>query len=122
MIAPTVNRERPRSARVELARLAEAAIVAEPRVAPTSGRGDRWLTLDGAERIEGVVAAEDRDARVEVELHLIARWPTGPLPQVAADLRGALQAAARKAGLRSRLGEVSVGFHDLDFGGPEAVG
>jgi hypothetical protein len=121
VIAPIVNPERPRSARVGLARLAEAVIAAEPQVAPTTGLGGRWLTLDGGERIEGVVAAEDGDGTVEVELHLIARWPTGPLPQVAADLRRALRAAAREAGLDSRLGAVSVSFHDLDLGGPGAV-
>lgn len=114
MIAPAVNPERPRSARVGLARLAEAVIAAEPAVEPTAGLPRRWLTVDGDERIEGVVAAAGADG-VEIELHLIARRPTKPLPQVAVALRGALQQAARRSGLDTRLGEVSVSFHDIDF-------
>jgi hypothetical protein len=120
VIAPAANPERPRSARVGLARLAEAAIAVEPAVEPTAGFPRRWLTLDGDDRVEGVVAAEGTDG-VEIELHLVARWPTGPLPQVAEDLRRALRKAARQAGLDSRLGGVSVSFHDLDLGEPGAV-
>lgn len=120
MIAPAVNPEGPRSARVELARLAEAVIAADPAVEPTVRSPSRWLTPDADELIEGVVAAEGAEG-VEIELHLTARWPTGPLPQVAEVLRGALQKAAGQAGLGPRLGEVSVSFHDIDVGGSGAV-
>lgn len=120
MIAPALNPERPRSARVRLARLAEAVIAAEPAVEPAVGSAGRWLTFDADEPIEGVVAAEGAEG-IEIELHLIARWPTGPLPHVAEALRGALRKAAGQAGLGSRLGEVSVSFHDIDLGGSGAV-
>jgi hypothetical protein len=120
VIATAVNPERPRSARVELARLAAAVIAADPAVEPNVGSPGRWLTPDADELIEGVVAAEGAEG-VEIELHLTARWPAGPLPQVAETLRGALRKAARKAGLGPRLGAVSVSFHDIDLGGSGAV-
>lgn len=113
--------ERPRSERVALARLAEAVVAVEPAVEPTAGLPRRWLTVDGEERIEGVVAAEDADGRIAVELHLIAHWPTPPLPRLAEGLREALRRAARPAGLAGRLGEVSVNIHDIDLGGVGAV-
>lgn len=121
MNAPAFSPERPRSARVSLARLAEGVIAAEPAVEATVGFPARWLTVDSGERIEGVVAAEAAGGTVEIELHLIARRPTDPLPRVAAALREALREAAGRAKLGSRLGAVTISFHDIDLGGVGAV-
>lgn len=111
---------RPRSARVVLARLAEAIIDREPTVEATAGVG-LWMTLDGSERILGVVSNEAASGSVEVELHLIARWPAGPLPQLAEGIREELREAASAAGLGERLGEIAVTIHDIDFGDEGAV-
>ena len=45
------------------------------------GRGARgvWATVDAGEMLEGVVATARRDARFDIELHLVAQWPFGSL-------------------------------------------
>ncbi len=54
-----------------------------------------------------------RDGRFDVELHLVAGWPTPPLHEVSAAIRDAVDAAADDADLGERLGELSISFGDL---------
>jgi hypothetical protein len=51
---------------------------------------------------------------VDVELHLVARWPlVAALEQIAEELRAQLRRAAGVAGMGERLGAVSVAFEDV---------
>jgi hypothetical protein len=110
---------RPASTRISIARLAARVIAASPALVATSGDG-RWVTVDGGDRIPGVVAAEAGGGRVDVALHLVASWPPQPLEALAGQLREALLRSAASAGLGGRLGRVDVSIHDLQL--PEAEG
>jgi hypothetical protein len=114
-----VEQTRPASARIALARVAEALLALDTGVEPTVGVG-RWVTLDGRRPIAGVVAAEEGDGKVEVELHLVVRWPAPPLTELAAKLRRELRREAVRSGLGSQLGAIGIDFHDLAL--PSAEG
>jgi len=104
----------PMSGRVSLADLAAQVIAVTDGVTATSGPSGRWQTAGGARIIPGVLAVEDSRGRVELDLHLAARWPPSmPLQQVADQLRGRVRRSAADAGLSDRLGAVSVAFDDV---------
>jgi hypothetical protein len=104
----------PVSERVGIARLANDAIDLTDGVTPTSGPAGRWQTNGGRDSIPGVLAVEDSRGRVDVELHLVVRWPpVAALEQIADELRSQLRRAAGAAGMGDRLGAVSVTFDDV---------
>lgn len=103
---------RPPTRRVELARLAAQVIALDSAVEPTAGDG-RWVTGDGEGKIRGVVCSESAQGRIDVELHLVAHWPSDSLERVAAGLRASLADAARAEGLSGAVGAVDVAIHDL---------
>jgi hypothetical protein len=107
-----LEKTRPTSARIGIARLAQQVIAADPGVGPTRG-GARWLTRDADRVISGVVVAVDGAGRVEVDLHLVAYLPPRPLGEQATSLRAALFTAAQRAGGVADLGEIDVTIHDL---------
>lgn len=111
MSAQEANRRRP-SRRVELARLAAGAIALDGALEPTAGDG-RWVTADGQDRIQGVLGSEDAAGRIDLELHLLAHWPTGSLEGLAAGLRRRLAEVVRSEGLAGVLGAVDITIHDL---------
>jgi hypothetical protein len=97
-----------------MARLASDVIDLTDGVSPTSGSAGRWQTTGAREAIPGVLAVEDSQGRVDVELHLVARWPpVAALEQIAEELRAQLRRAAGAAGMGERLGAVSVAFEDV---------
>jgi hypothetical protein len=97
-----------------MARLASDVIDLTHGIAPTSGPAGRWQTNGAGEAIPGVLAVEDSLGRVDVELHLVARWPpVATLEQIAEELRAQLRRAAGAAGMGERLGAVSVAFDDV---------
>ena len=53
------------------------------------------------------------DARFDVELHLIARWPFGSLFELADQVRDRVDRAASAAELEAVLGAISVSFEDV---------
>lgn len=79
-----------------------------PGGALTAGPHRRWRTSDDGRAIHGVLAVVQPDGRFELELHLIVAWPPGPLEQLAADLRGRVRAAAKRARLEGQLGQIHV--------------
>jgi hypothetical protein len=102
------------SGRVRLARLAGQAIARTDGVAPTTGPAGRWQTVGSQQSIAGVLAVEDVHGRVDLELHLVVRWPPQmPLEQLGALVRGRLRESAGAAGMQARLGAVSVAFDDV---------
>lgn len=102
------------SERVGIARLASDVIDLTDGVAPTSGPAGRWQTNGARDAISGVLAIEDSQGRVDVELHLVARWPpVAALEQIAEEVRAQLRRAAGAAGMGERLGAVSVAFDDV---------
>jgi hypothetical protein len=104
----------PVSERVGLARLAQDVIAATDGVTATAGPAGRWRTIASQEAIPGVLAAAGDDGRVDVEVHLVARWPPPmPLEQLAEQLRAHLRREAAGAGMDERLGAVSVAFDDV---------
>jgi hypothetical protein len=104
----------PVSERMRLARLAEQAIARTPGVDATSGPAGRWRTSGAQQVVCGVVAAEDGRGRVEIELHLVARWPLETsLEQLAGQVRARLRRSADMAAMGERLGAVSAAFEDL---------
>jgi hypothetical protein len=104
----------PVSERVGLARLAGHVIDSTPGVSPTTGPAGRWQTIGSRQAIPGVLAADDSDGRVDIELHLLARWPPlMALEQIGEQLRTHLRRCADAAGLGERLGAVSVAFDDM---------
>lgn len=109
---PTLDRTRPASTRVSIARLAETVVGRTPGVSATRGRG-RWLTADGERSIDGVVVGQTAAGVADVELHLIAEWPARPLAPLADQLRWELMADAASAGLGDRIGEIDVSVHDF---------
>jgi len=104
---------RPRSVRVELARLAAGVLAGTPGTALTAGAGARWSTADGDRVIRGVVAAAAPGGRVELELHLIVDWPPGPLGPLADAVRGRVSAAAELMGLQGSLGAIQIRIEDV---------
>ncbi len=104
----------PVSGRVSLADLAAQAIAVTDQVTATSGPARRWQTVGSGQTVAGVLAVEDGRGRVELELHLAARWPPSmPLAQIAEQLRGRVRRSAAVAGMSDRLGAVSVTFDDM---------
>lgn len=110
---PASEPERASTRRVQLARAAHSAIVRMKGVSATAGPDSRWRTLDGDRSIEGVVAVESADGRVELGLHLRAAWPPPPLSEVGERLRELVARSAHDAALGDVLGEVRVFFHDV---------
>ncbi len=104
----------PVSGRVRLAELAAHVIAATDGITATRGPAGRWQTASPSGTIAGVLAVEDGGGRVELDLHLAARWPPSmPLQEIAAQLRGHLRRSAAIAGMSDRLGDVSVAFDDV---------
>jgi hypothetical protein len=103
------------SARVGLARVAEAVITRFDGVTATAGPAGRWHTIGSVqERIRGVLAVEDPQGRVHLELHLAVRWPPpSPLEQLGAQVRAHVRRAAAMAPTGARLGSVAVAFDDV---------
>ena len=102
------------SGRVRLARLAGQVIARTDGVTATTGAAGRWQTVGGQQRIAGVLAVEDVHGRVDLELHLVVRWPPQmPLEQLGELIRGRLRDAAGAAGMGPRLGAVAVAFDDV---------
>ncbi len=104
----------PVSERVRLADLAAQAIAVTDGVTATCGPAGRWQTTSPAGTVAGVLAVEDGRGRVELDLHLAARWPPSmPLQQIAEQLRARLRRSAAITGMSDRLGDVSVSFDDV---------
>jgi hypothetical protein len=104
----------PASERVGLARLAREVIDAADGVTATAGPAGRWQTIGSRHTIPGVLAVHDSDGRVDIELHLVARWPpVMALEQIGEQLRAQLRRSAAAAGMGERLGAVSVAFDDV---------
>jgi len=102
------------SERAMLAVLAAQAIAVTDGVTATSGPAERWQTTSAAGTVAGVLAVADGRGRVELELHLAARWPPSmPLRQIAEQLRERVRRSAAIAGMSDRLGDVSVAFDDV---------
>lgn len=106
------------TARLRLARLAEQAIALTDGVTATSGAAGRWRTVGSGHVVPGVLAIEDGRGRVELDVHLVARWPPlMPLERLGEQVRGRLRRSAAIADMGERLGAVSVAFDDV---APEA--
>jgi hypothetical protein len=104
----------PVSGRVGLARLAAQAIALTAGVTATAGPAGRWRTVGSGQTIPGVLAVEDGRGHVEIELHLVARWPPQmPLERLGEQVRGRLRRSAAIAGIGAQLGAVSVAFDDV---------
>ena len=103
----------PVSGRVLIARLAEQVVAVDDAVSATAGRERRWVTADGDRVIDGVVVAAAGRGRVDVQLHVVALWPTGPLQELAAQLRLRLRRSFSIAGVGDQVGDVDVAFHDV---------
>lgn len=63
--------------------------------------------------LPGVLVAAQGHARFDVELHLVAAWPTPPLHEVASVIRDRIIAACAEAGLAEALGHLTISFGDL---------
>lgn len=85
-----------------------------------AGPSGVWQTIDGDRALCGVVVTARSDGRFDVDLHLVAAWPTPPLHEVSSAIQDDLGSAADDAGLGERLGELSVTFGDLQ--GPPSTG
>jgi hypothetical protein len=106
--------DRPASRRVVLAQLAGQAIDRTPGVTATTGPAGRWQTIGSQQTIPGVLAVEDGRGRVDIEVHLVVRWPPPmALEQLGEQFRGRLRRSAGTAGMGERLGAVSVAFDDV---------
>ncbi len=86
-------------------------------------RGARGVgaTVDAGEMLDGVVATARRDARFDIELHLVVQWPFGSLFELADQLRARVKRAAGSAKLDGILGQVAVGFEDVSEASSEEV-
>jgi hypothetical protein len=99
---------------VVLAQLAGQAIDRTPGVTATTGPAGRWQTTGSQQTIPGVLAVEDGRGRVDIEVHLVVRWPPPmALEQLGEQFRGRLRRSAGTAGMGERLGAVSVAFDDV---------
>jgi hypothetical protein len=99
---------------VALAHIAGQAIDRTPEVTATTGPAGRWKTIGSRETIPGVLAVEDGRGRVDIEVHLVVRWPPPmALEQLGEQFRGRLRRAAGTAGMGEQLGAVSVAFDDV---------
>jgi hypothetical protein len=110
------------SPRSRLARVALQSATGMPEI--TVGvRGARgvWATVDAGEMLEGVVATARRDARFDIELHLVAQWPFGSLFELADQIRARVKRAASSAELDGILGQVTVAFEDVREASSEEV-
>ena len=105
---------RPGSSRSKLGRVALDAAKGLPQVAyGVTGTQKLWATADGGEILAGVVVAATVDARFDVDLHLIARWPFGSLFELADQVRARVHRAASASKLEAVLGAISVSFEDV---------
>lgn len=108
---PAVPASSPRS---RLARVALHAVMRLDEVGHgVAGPQRVWATIDAGELLRGVVAAARPDGRFDLELHLVAQWPVGPLDELADRARARVQREARRAGLDDVLGAVAVAFEDV---------
>ena len=109
--APRIRQSSPRS---KLGRVALGAAKGLPQVADgVAGARKLWATEDEGEILAGVIVAARQDARFDVELHLVARWPFGSLFDLADQVRDRVRLAASGSELETILGEVSVAFEDV---------
>jgi hypothetical protein len=114
--------DRPASRRVVLAQLAGQAIDRTPGVTVTTGPAGRWKTVGSQHTIPGVLAVEDGQGRVDIEVHLVVRWPPPmALETLGEQFRGRLRRAAATAGMGERLGAVSVAFDDVHVDAAQVV-
>jgi len=98
---------------VQLARAAATAIDGIAELSPTVGPHGQWRTGDGTGFLDGVVAIEGRDDRVELALHLDVTWPPRPLALLADEIRLHTTGEAKNAERDHELGELRVFFHDV---------
>jgi hypothetical protein len=99
---------------VVLAHLAGQAIDRTPGITATTGPAGRWQTTGSQHTIPGVLAVEDGRGRVDIEVHLVVRWPPSmALETLGEQFRGRLRRSAATAGMGERLGAVSVAFDDV---------
>jgi hypothetical protein len=118
----TSDADRPASRRVVLADLAGQAIDRTPGVTATAGPAGRWKTIGSQHTIPGVLAVEDGRGRVDIEVHLVVRWPPAmALETLGEQFRGRLRRSAAVAGMDDRLGAVSVAFDDVRVDDVQAV-
>jgi hypothetical protein len=104
----------PVSDRLGLARLARHVIDSTPGVTATAGPTGRWQTIGSGQAVPGVLAVDDSDGRVDIELHVAASWPPlMALERIGEQLRAQLRGSATAAGMGERLGAVSVAFDDI---------
>lgn len=104
--------ERAPSPRLQLARLSlEAALAVRGVVGAHSGPVALRATVEGRERVAGVVVAAIGGGRFSVELHLVGGLV--PLHPLAERVRDRVERAAAKAGLRDALGPVDITFEDV---------
>jgi hypothetical protein len=102
------------SGRVGLARLAGHVIALTDGVSATTWPTGRWQTVGSGQVVPGVLAIEDGHGRVEIDMHLVARWPPETsLERLGEQVRRRLRRAAAIAGMDERLGTVSVAFDDV---------
>ncbi len=104
--------QRAPSARVQLARVAlEAALKVKAVVGAHSGPLALRATVEGRERVAGVVVAAIGDGRYGVELHLVAELV--PLPPLGERVRKRVERAASTVGLQDVLGPIEITFEDV---------
>jgi hypothetical protein len=100
------------TSRVRLARLARDTALRVSGVTSVGPRGvPDQATLDGDERLEGVVAAAEPGGRYGVSLYLSVE-PV-PLHELGEEVRAAVVAAAGRQGLGSELGPIDVVIDDV---------
>jgi hypothetical protein len=106
---------------VVLAHLAGQAIDRTPGITATTGPAGRWRTIGSQQTIPGVLAVEDGQGRVDIEVHLVVRWPPPmALETLGEQFRGRLRRSAATAGMGERLGAVLVAFDDVQVGDANA--
>ena len=116
--AGVLNRRAESSPRAQLARLAlTTALAVEGVDEANAGPLGLRMTVDGGERVVGVVSAALPEGGYAVALHLTARMV--PLRPLAAAIRTRVVAAAAGAGLASELGPVDITFEDVREPGEE---
>lgn len=113
-VASDSDPDLPVSGRVALALLAGQAIALTDGVTATTGPAGRWLTVGSQHEIPGVLAVENGRGYVDIELHLVVRWPPqASLERLGEQLRGRLRRSAAMTRMGERLGAVSVAFDDV---------